>query len=119
VTEIEIRQQDIESLGQRFEDITHDNERALLAGILAIAAKAIRGGSAEDPPQVIHSTEPGSPIVVQLDESLPPFQDQIAAAFTPGVIVETDDMDVDDVRVGHLASIRVGHVASIKLGPGS
>jgi hypothetical protein len=119
VTEIEISQQDIDNLGGRLEEITNENERALLVAILAVAGKALRGGSAEDPPQVIHSTEPGAPVVVQLEDSVLSFQDQIAAAFTPGAVVELDGEDVDNVRVGHFAAIRVGHVASIKVGRGS
>jgi hypothetical protein len=119
VGEIVISQQDIESLGQKLEIITQGNERVLLAGILAIAVKVIRG-EADDPPQVFHSTEPGSPaVVVQVEDPLPTIRAQIAAAFTPGTIVEVDELDVDDVGGGHLAAIRVGHVASVKVGPGS
>ena len=119
MAEIEISQDDIANLGEKLEEITNEKERALLAAVLAVAGKTIRGGSAEDPPQVIHSTEPGAPVVVQLEDTGLSFPDQIAAAFTPGAIVELEEIDVDDIGVGHLAAIRVGHVASVKVGPGS
>jgi hypothetical protein len=109
-TSIPISQDDIASLGRQLESVMGDNERALLAGIVAVAAKAIRG-TTEDPsaPQVIHSSYPEPPVVVEVRDTLPSLLEQIAGAFTPGAIDEAADLALHNVKVGHVASVRVGH----------
>lgn len=108
--EIPISQEDIDNLGDKLDSIEGDEEKALLSGILALAAKAVRGDPAEEPAplQVIHETDPASPVTVETEGDLPSFRDQIAKAFTPGVISpEQGDTVVSRVLVGHVLSITV------------
>jgi hypothetical protein len=105
VIEIEVGQQDIDNLGSRLDRITDPGERVLMAAILALAAKAIRGGAAEDRPEVSDVPGQDPPVVIELDDSAPSFRDEIAAAFTPGVIVEVA-AGLDAVKVGHIARVK-------------
>jgi hypothetical protein len=110
VAEIPISQDDINELGDKLDSIEGDEERALLSGIVALAAKAIRSepGGEPIPPQVIHVTHPESPVAVEVEGDLPPIREQIARAFTPGAIAEEPGGgDSFLVRIGHVVSISV------------
>jgi hypothetical protein len=114
MAEIPINQPEIDNLGRQLEmTIMGDNERVLLAGLLAVAAKALRREAPEDPvePHVVHdegpASYPESAVVVEVLEPLPTLQEQVAGAFTPGAIDERADADVDNVKVGHVIRVRV------------
>lgn len=62
--EVHIRQDDIDTLAQKLDDLDlSPGQRALLSAIVAVAARAGLG---------------------QLTEPVPPFSEQFATAFTPG-----------------------------------
>ncbi len=106
-TPISISQRDIDNLGRQLEAISGTNERTLLAGIVAVAAKALRDAQTEDLPEVVHESYQEPPVVVEVLDTLPSLQDQIAGAFTPGAIDERADFDLDNVKVGHVVRVRV------------
>jgi hypothetical protein len=100
VEEVPITQEEIDDLAQQLEGITGDNQRALLSGIVAVAAQAIREvateGSAE--PLVSPDAAQDPPVVVQLRYPLGSLSDQIAQAFTPGAI-DLDGGPVQSVKI--------------------
>ncbi|MFC6022086.1 hypothetical protein ACFP2T_38730 [Plantactinospora solaniradicis] len=106
MAEIPISQEEIHSLGQQLDEITGDSARALLSGIIALAAQAIQGGETDYPaaPIVVHGSDLEPPVVVEVQHPLPSFQEQIAQAFTPGVIDEPTG-----IEIGHVDGVRVGH----------
>jgi hypothetical protein len=110
VAETEFTQEDIERLGRRLDELVDGDERTMLAGIIAVAAEAIRSGrNYPGRPEVIHANEPEPRVTVDVqgDGDLPSLRKQIADAFTPGPMVEVAHAALN-VKVGHVASVRVG-----------
>jgi hypothetical protein len=106
MADVPISQEEIDNLAQQLEGITGDNERALLSGIVAVAAQAIRGAGTDGPAEslVTPTADQDQPVVVRLHQPLPSFRDQIAQAFTPGALDEP-------------AGIKKGQVMGVRIGP--
>ena len=98
--DIPILQSDIDTLAQKLsalESTLSANERALLAGILAIASDAIRRSSSDSSASphvspVRNSQVPATTVTVE--GPLPSIRDQFARAFTPGAVGENDSPSV-------------------------
>jgi hypothetical protein len=109
VTEVRIETQDIVNLGRTLDEAVDGDERVLLAGVIALAAKAIRSeplGEVEEP-HVERASDAETPVVVEVDGDLPPLSKQIAAAFTPGLLAADLD-DAKKVLIGHVVRLKVG-----------
>jgi len=94
-------------------DNLDDDQRKLLAGIIAVAAKALRGKAPGDdgPPWIVETDDPPSTVTVEVEGGdLPTLGEQIAQAFKPGPITGAEDAEL---------LVRIGHVRSLKVGRGS
>jgi hypothetical protein len=109
VTEIRIEKQDIVDLGRTLDEAVGGDERALLASVIALAAKAIRSDAPSDPaaPEVVRASDAEAPVVIEVVGELPSLSKQIAETFIPGQIEE--DVDVAKrVFIGHVVRLKVG-----------
>jgi hypothetical protein len=93
--DILIQQSDIENLGRKLSSLDttlSDKERALLAGILAVARDAIHRSTADNPasPLVTRVDYLEGSASVAVEGSLPEIRNQIIAAFMPGAIPDVD-----------------------------
>jgi hypothetical protein len=109
VTEIRIEKQDIVNLGRTLDETVGGDERALLASVIALAAKAIRSEAPGDAgtPEVVHASDAEAPVVVEVEGELPPLSKQIADTFIPGQLEEDVDL-AKRVFIGHVVRLKVG-----------
>jgi hypothetical protein len=101
MADVPITSEEIDNLAQQLERISGDNERALLSGIVAVAAQAIRDAGTEGSTEslVLPDADQDPPVVVQLRYPLGSLRDQIAQAFAPGAIDDIDTGPVEGVRI--------------------
>jgi hypothetical protein len=101
--DIPIGQSDIDSLGQKLntlESTLSHSERALLAGILAIASDAIRRSSGESSasPLVSVANLEAPAAMLGVEGPLPSIRDQFARAFTPGAVGD-NEMSAENIVI--------------------
>jgi len=97
---LRIDQRDVDALAAKLDALKlSDNERALLVGLLSVAADTIGRSRTDDSvsPRVSTVQGEGAMIGVRTRGRLPSVRDQFRAAFTPGAVHESVIADIGQI----------------------